>query len=108
MIKTIALVTGGGDAPGLNAVIRAVVKTAAGEYGLRVVGIEDSFEGLLGEPRLRELTPEDVRGLLPRGGTILGTRNRGRFSRQENGDRARRPSEVFAEALDNLKRLSVD
>ena len=40
MIKTIALVTGGGDAPGLNAVIRAVVKTAAGEYGLRVVVLE--------------------------------------------------------------------
>ncbi|HEX6623920.1 MAG TPA: ATP-dependent 6-phosphofructokinase [Pyrinomonadaceae bacterium] len=109
MLKTIALVTGGGDAPGLNAVIRAVVKTAAGEYGLRVVGIEDSFEGLLGEPRLRELTPEHVRGLLPRGGTILGTRNRGRFSRQENGaGQSRRPAEVFAEALDNLKRLSVD
>ena len=109
MIKTIALVTGGGDAPGLNAVIRAVVKTAAGEYGLRVIGIEDSFEGLLGEPRLRELTPEHVRGLLPRGGTILGTRNRGRFSRQEDGaGRSRRPAEVYAEALDNLKRLSVD
>src|ERR671912_694371 len=106
MIKTIALVTGGGDAPGLNAVIRAVVKTAAGEYGLRVVGIEDSFEGLLGEPRLRELTPEHVRGLLTRGGTILGTRNRGRFSRREG--ESRRPEEVYAEALDNLKRLSVD
>ena len=69
------------------------MKTAVGEYGMRVFGIEDSFEGLLGEPRLRELTPEHVRGLLPRGGTILGTRNRGRFSRQEDGDRSRRPAE---------------
>ncbi len=48
-MKTIGIVTGGGDAPGLNAVIRAAVKTASGEYGLRVIGIEDSFEGLLGE-----------------------------------------------------------
>ena len=52
-IRTIGLVTGGGDAPGLNAVIRAVVKTAVTEYSLRVIGIEDSFEGLLGETRAR-------------------------------------------------------
>ena len=79
MYKTIGILTGGGDAPGLNAVIRAVVKTATGEYGMRVIGIEDGFEGLLGETRTRPLTPGDVRGLLPRGGTILGTRNRGKF-----------------------------
>ena len=108
MLNTIGLVTGGGDAPGLNAVIRAVVKTAVGEYGMRVIGIEDSFEGLIGEPVGRELTPASVRGLLPRGGTILGTRNRGRFVvRGEEGDAAGRDA-VFRAAIENLGRLGVD
>ncbi len=107
MIKTIGLITGGGDAPGLNAVIRAVVKTAVSEYGLRVVGIEDSFEGLLGQTRTRPLEPADVRGLLPRGGTILGTRNRGRFvDRLEGGEE--KPREVYEEAAANLRRLGID
>jgi len=87
MYKTIGILTGGGDAPGLNAVIRAVVTTATGQYGLKVIGIEDGFEGLLGETKTRPLTAADVRGLLPRGGTILGTRNRGRFiERSAEGD----------------------
>src|ERR671916_2818161 len=107
-MKTIGIVTGGGDAPGLNAVIRAVVKTAVGEYGMRVVGIEDSFEGLLGETRVRELKPENVRGLLPRGGTILGTRNRGAFVVREAGGRSRKPEEVYREAVTNMERLGID
>jgi 6-phosphofructokinase 1 len=107
-IRTIGLVTGGGDAPGLNAVIRAVVKTAVTEYSLRVIGIEDSFEGLLGQTSARELKPADVRGLLPRGGTILGTRNRGHFvERGEMGDDIK-PEQVYREATDNLKRLGID
>jgi phosphofructokinase-like protein len=106
-IKTIGLVTGGGDAPGLNAVIRAVVKTAVGQFGLRAVGIEDSFEGLLGETKTRELTFASVRGLLPRGGTILGTRNRGHFVvRDESGEV--KPAEVYREAVENLGRLGID
>jgi 6-phosphofructokinase 1 len=108
MIQTIGIVTGGGDAPGLNAVIRAAVKTAVNEYGLRVVGIEDSFEGLLGETRTRALTPTDVRGLLPRGGTILGTRNRGRFVVRQEDDGSKSQEEVYKEALDNLSRLGID
>jgi 6-phosphofructokinase 1 len=108
MLRTIGLVTGGGDAPGLNAVIRAVVKTAIGEYGLRVIGIEDSFEGLLDETRTRELRPEDVRGLLPRGGTVLGTRNRGRFVERDAEGGHRHPEEVFRQAVANLQRLGVD
>jgi 6-phosphofructokinase 1 len=107
-MKTIGLVTGGGDAPGLNAVIRAVVKTAVNEYGLRVVGIEDSFEGLLGETRVRELRPTDVRGLLPRGGTILGTRNRGSFFVRPEDGADLKPDEVYGQALDNLARLGID
>ena len=77
MSRTIAILTGGGDCPGLNAVIRGVVRSAILERGWRVIGIEDGFDGLVGVPRCRELTLESVRGILPRGGTILGTSNRG-------------------------------
>ncbi len=70
----IGVLTGGGDCPGLNAVIRAVVKAAA-KNGLEVVGILDGFKGLI-EGRLMPLGMDDVRGILPKGGTILGTSNR--------------------------------
>ena len=74
----IGILTGGGDAPGLNAVIRAVVKYAVGKLHWQVVGIEDSFNGMLDAPRrLRDLTPRSCQGLLHRGGTVLGTTNRG-------------------------------
>ena len=108
MYKTIGILTGGGDAPGLNAVIRAAVKTATGEYGMRVIGIEDGFEGLLGETSTRELTPADVRGLLPRGGTILGTRNRGRFVKHAEGDASNKPEQSYGEAIENLSRLEIE
>jgi 6-phosphofructokinase 1 len=107
-MQTIGIVTGGGDAPGLNAVIRAVVKTAAGEYGMRVIGIEDGFEGLLGDTKTRNLTPGDVRGLLPRGGTILGTRNRGRFAESLDGGIITKPEDVYRDAVSNLERLQID
>ncbi|MET0650169.1 MAG: ATP-dependent 6-phosphofructokinase, partial [Pyrinomonadaceae bacterium] len=84
------------------------VKTAVGEYGLRVIGIEDSFEGLLGETHVRELKASDVRGLLPRGGTILGTRNRGNFVVRQKDGSTLMPDEVYKEALDNLGRLGID
>ena len=75
-VKKIGVLTGGGDAPGLNAVIRAVVK-AAHNAGIDVVGLEDSFDGLLDPSRSRVLTPRDVTGILRLGGTILGTTNHG-------------------------------
>lgn len=75
MTKTIAVMTGGGDCPGLNAAIRTVVRTASLSYGSRVIGIADGFEGLI-EKRYRELTPADTRGILRVGGTILGSSNR--------------------------------
>src|SRR5918997_3481113 len=75
-VTRIGVLTGGGDAPGLNAVIRAVVK-AAFNAGIEVVGLEDSFDGLLDPSRTRVLTPRDVTGILRLGGTILGTTNRG-------------------------------
>src|SRR3954469_3133550 len=75
-IKRLGVLTGGGDAPGLNAVIRAVAKAAANS-GIECVGLEDSFDGLIETGRSRVLTPRDVRGIMRLGGTILGTVNRG-------------------------------
>jgi len=75
-IGRIGVLTGGGDAPGLNAVIRAVVKSATNS-GIEVIGLEDSFDGLIEPGRSRPLTPRDVTGILRLGGTILGTVNRG-------------------------------
>ncbi len=107
-MQTIGIITGGGDAPGLNSVIRAVVKTATCEYGANVIGIEDGFEGLLGDTRTRRLTPNEVRGLLPRGGTILGTRNRGKFAALEVGGIKTDPEDVYREAISNLERLGIE
>jgi ATP-dependent phosphofructokinase / diphosphate-dependent phosphofructokinase len=72
----IGILTGGGDAPGLNAVIRAVVKSAA-NCNCETIGLEDSFNGLIEPNRWRRLTPRDVTGILRIGGTILGTTNKG-------------------------------
>lgn len=78
MPRRIGILTGGGDAPGLNAVIRAFVKYAVRFKGWEVVGVEDSFNGLLDQPRrLVRLDMRSCRGLLHRGGTVLGTTNRG-------------------------------
>ncbi len=71
---TLAILTGGGDCPGLNAVIRAAVKTALG-CGYDIYGIENGFNGLV-FGRMRLLTRKDVSGILPLGGTVLGTTNR--------------------------------
>ncbi|EAT15911.1 6-phosphofructokinase [Desulfuromonas acetoxidans] len=76
-MKTIAVLTGGGDCPGLNAVIRGVVRSAVGTHGWRVIGIEDGFDGLLSGIKTRELDLKAVRGILQLGGTILGTSNHG-------------------------------
>jgi ATP-dependent phosphofructokinase / diphosphate-dependent phosphofructokinase len=75
-IRSLGVLTGGGDAPGLNAVIRAVVK-AGTNSGIEVIGLEDSFDGLIDHDRSRVLTPRDVTGILRLGGTVLGTKNRG-------------------------------
>ncbi len=77
-IRKILLVTGGGDAPGLNAVTRAVVKHAILSHGWKVVGSLEAFNGVLDDPmRVLPLDLASVRGLLVRGGTILGTSNTG-------------------------------
>ncbi len=74
-VKRIGILTGGGDCPGLNAVIRGVTKPAQ-DYGMSVLGILDGFEGLV-EGRAKELKNDDVSGILARGGTILGSSNKG-------------------------------
>ncbi len=68
----IGLLTGGGDCPGLNAVIRAVVRKGVDAYGDQLVGFRDGWRGVL-EDVAEELTIESTRGILPRGGTILGS-----------------------------------
>lgn len=75
MARRVAILTGGGDAPGLNAVIRSIVKNAEREYNMQVIGFLDGFKGVI-ENRVLRLTESEVSGILPRGGTILGTTNR--------------------------------
>ncbi len=69
----IGVLTGGGDCPGLNAVIRAIVRKGERHYGDRLVGFLDAWEGVM-ERRTMPLSVESMRGMLPRGGTVLGTR----------------------------------
>jgi ATP-dependent phosphofructokinase / diphosphate-dependent phosphofructokinase len=107
-IRRIGILTSGGDAPGLNAVIRAVVKTAEFEYGWTVVGIEHGFEGLIGKPRTRPLDGPAVTGLLPRGGTILGSTNKGHFAAMlVEGELVRDPA-PYKELAANTRRLGID
>lgn len=73
-IRSIGILTNGGDCPGLNAVIRAVAKTAIMQHGLTVFGIEDGFLGLI-QNRIRPLDTSDVSNILTQGGTIIGTSN---------------------------------
>lgn len=74
-LRRVLILTGGDDAPGLNAVVRAFVKTAT-ELGMRVYGSEDGFAGLIDEPaRITPLTPASVQGILPKGGSVLGCSN---------------------------------
>jgi 6-phosphofructokinase 1 len=75
-VRRVLILTGGEDAPGLNAVLRAFVKTAT-DLDLQVYGSEDGFVGLIEEPmRVARLTPASVRGILPKGGSVLGCSNR--------------------------------
>src|SRR6476659_6622934 len=74
--RRIGILTGGGDCPGLNAVIRAAVRTLIRDHDAEVVGIQFGFEGLLTKATI-SLTGESIRGILPKGGTLLRTTNRG-------------------------------
>ncbi|HRQ21786.1 MAG TPA: ATP-dependent 6-phosphofructokinase [Anaerolineales bacterium] len=108
-MKRIGILTGGGDAPGLNAVIRAAVKTAVGVYGCEVLGIKNGYDGFLDEDGIIPLGFEDVRGILPRGGTILGAANRGNpFARKVIRDGKEVTIDVSDEIVNGIKRLEMD
>src|SRR5437588_12247069 len=78
----IGLLTGGGDCPGLNAVIRSVVRKGIDAYGDQIVGFRDGWRGVL-EGSVIELTMESTRGILPRGGTILGSSRTNPYKRDD-------------------------
>ena len=78
----IGMLTGGGDCPGLNAVIRAVVRKGEGAYGHEIVGFRHGWRGVI-EGEIVELTVGSTRGLLHRGGTILGTSRTNPYKRDD-------------------------
>ena len=88
MARTIGILTGGGDCPGLNAAIRAIVRKGIDFYGHAIVGFRDGWRGPI-ENMAEELTIESTRGILPRGGTILGTSRTNPFKRDDGPDRIR-------------------
>lgn len=107
-IRRIGVLTGGGDCPGLNAVIRAVAKTAMCRYGLEVWGIEDGFYGLY-ENHLHRLDWESVSGILTLGGTILGTNNKfdPRRLAARVGDKIE-TRDVTPQCLDTIRQRGLD
>src|SRR5512136_229600 len=108
-MKRIAVLTGGGDAPGLNAVIRAVTKTAINVYGFDVFGILDGYDGFLAPGGVIPLDLAAVRGILPRGGTILGTANRGNpFARKVIRDGKELIIDVSDEVVQAIHELHLD
>ena len=107
MSTKIGIVTGGGDCPGLNAVIRAVAKTAA-QRGWETIGIIGGYEGLLAPQNYRVLDYKALDGLLVRGGTILGTANRGRFSAKTgHGETRQLPQELIDETRRGMETLGI-
>jgi len=108
-MKRIAVLTGGGDAPGLNAVIRAVTKTAINIYGCEVLGIIDGYDGFIAPGGVIPLSLASVRGILPRGGTILGTANRGNpFARKVIQDGKEVVIDVSDEVVKAIQELHLD
>src|SRR5919109_979969 len=108
-MKRLGILTGGGDAPGLNAVIRASVKTAIYEYGWEVFGIRDGYDGFMEEGGVIPLGIQDVRGLLPRGGTILGAANRGNpFARKVIREGKEVIIDTSNDIIEGIKRLNLD
>lgn len=107
-IKRIGILTGGGDCPGLNAAIRAVVKAGVGIHNWEVYGIETGFEGLI-KKRVRPLTLEDVRGILNKGGTILGaTRRHDPFQYREGSGSDAKPQDCSPVILRHAEELGLD
>ncbi len=105
----IGILNGGGDAPGLNAVTRAVVRTTYYRYGGKVIGIFEGFDGLIWPEKSKELSPHHVRGILHRGGTILGTTNRGnpfKYQVVENGKTV--VYDYSQRVIDNMQKQQIE
>ncbi len=107
MRERIGILTGGGDCPGLNTVIRAVVKSAS-KRGWDTIGFLDGFEGLLEPVRYRRLDYKEMDALLFVGGTVLGTSNKGRFAAKTgHGETNRIPREILDQAKANFQKLGL-
>jgi len=107
MSKIIGVLTSGGDCPGLNAVLRGVVCTAV-KLGWKVIGFRDGYEGLLRDDGHMELTLQNTEGIMQRGGTILGTTNRGHFTRKAGpGGRSRLEPHIIARTKETLAKLNI-
>jgi len=108
-MKRIGILTGGGDAPGLNAVIRAAVKTAILRYGCEVYGVQDGYDGFLKDGGVIPLGLKEISGILPRGGTILGAANRGNpFARKIIQDGKEVIVDKSDELIDSMKQSGMD
>lgn len=106
-MKRLAMLTGGGDCPGLNAVIRAIVKSSALK-GIEVVGIRDGFKGAV-EGDFMTLDVKSVSGILPHGGTILGTTNRDNpFSYQSKPGSEEPPEDRSGDVLRNIREHQIE
>lgn len=108
-LKRVGILTGGGDCSGLNAVIRAVTRSAIINYEAKVIGIEQGFEGLIFN-RNRNLTVAGTKDILALGGTILGTTNKGDpFEyRQFDQDGRVTTQDYSQQTIENFKRLDLD
>jgi len=107
-IKSIAVMTGGGDCPGLNAVIRAVTKTAINKFGLEVWGIDDGYLGLI-KDRMHVLSYNEVSNILTVGGTILGSSNvADPFNHRDRSGKHVRKKDVSNNCIRNLKKHGID
>jgi ATP-dependent phosphofructokinase / diphosphate-dependent phosphofructokinase len=106
--RTIAILSGGGDCPGTNAVIRAVAKKAIIQYGMNIIGIEDGYEGLINH-KWRKLHYSDVSGILTEGGTILGTSNKADpFKYAIEKGKKTVFKDVSKRVMSNIKKLGID
>ncbi len=106
--RKVGILTGGGDCPGLNAVIRAATKSAI-HLGYEVVGFKKGFEGLANPVQTMPLTLENTGGILDEGGTILGSTNKGRFSAKVGNEQTRVVDpELIATVKHNLEQLQID
>src|SRR5260370_24391895 len=107
-IRCIGIATGGGDAPGLNAVIRAATRAAILKYKWKVIGIPDGFDGLIWPEKSFELTLKEVCGILPRGGTILGTTSRGNPFQYSTGENRGEVRDISDQVIANAAKLGID